>query len=887
MTETNYSPWPNHWPTWIARIAAHLQSRQAHPARTVVLLPFAQLMPVAARQWAQAYPTGFAPRFETTMSWSRSLGMGMGLVGQSESDATRIAFDTALDVLTSRTLLEQAGLTERAEALAPRLVEVAHQLGPLAAAVHPTQRVLWASQSRVTAQMGMEGPALALEALVAQTAVAWAANSAYATDILFEPEVREVTDALIVLQGLQPDPLMASLQTVWAERLCTIAMDEISVHPELVEGSKSESGWCFHPTRDAQDEAQRAAACVLQHVNAGRTPVALVANDRALTRRIRAMLEGSGLRLRDETGWKLSTSRAAAHVMGALRACVWNASTDSVIDWLKNAPTLDAAAIQTLEAQLRRHPVREWRLYTSQLPELIPLLTQVNTWRDDMQRTRTLPQWQAALQTLLERSGQWAPLQLDAAGTKLLAALRLGDQASPEWQALLAQASWAPRRMSLTAFTQWVNQALEAASFTPDYPDDEQVVILPLSQMLARSFKAMVMPGCDEARFSPSPEPPGVWTPTQRLALGLPTREQLTLALQAAWQQALQTPCVDLLWRESDDGGETLLPSPLVQLLRLQAVLHTRHSREGGNPAQAQRVEQALDAPDPRPLREVWPTPLIRPAPAAPALSLQRVSASAYSDLRRCPYRYFALQLLGLKEADEMEADLDKRDFGLWLHAVLKQFHDQLQDLASADAATLLSLLDAAADQTTQSQGLAEDEFLPFMAAWPGVRDGYLVWLQKHQTEGARFDVAEQWLELALGPLTLVGRVDRIDKMHAPGSGHDVQDVALVIDYKTESLGVTRDRIKTPLEDTQLAFYAALLPHDTLRAAYVNVGEKTGTALVEQADVVHVRDALVEGLLHDMERIAEGALLPALGEGTACEFCAARGLCRKDFWRLS
>lgn len=875
MTETNHSSWPNHWPTWIARIAAHLQSRQAHPARTVVLLPFAQLMPLAARQWAQAYPTGFSPRFETTLNWSRSLGLG--LAGQSESDATRIAFDTALDVLTARTLLEQAGLAERSEALAARLVEAAHQLGPLAAAMPPTQRVLWASQARVTAQSGMEGPPLALEALVAQTAIAWAAHSAYATDVLFEPEVRASTDALIVLQGLQPDPLMASLQTVWAERLCTITMDEASVRPELVEGSKSESGWCFHPSRDAQDEAQRAAACVLQHVNAGHTPVALVANDRALTRRIRAMLEGSGLRLRDETGWKLSTSRAGAHVMGALRACVWNASTDSVLDWLKNAPSLDASAIQALEAQLRRHPVREWRLYliaaATYAPKLTAMLTQINAWRDDMQRARTLPQWQTALQTLLQHSGQWEPLQHDAAGVKLLVALRLSDKASPEWQALLAQATWAKRRMSLAAFTQWVNQTLEAASFTPDYPVDEQVVILPLSQMLARPFAAVVIPGCDEVRFNPSPEPPGVWTPTQRLALGLPSREQLADALQAAWQQALQTPYVDLLWRESDEGGETLLPSPLVQLLRLQTAQ--------SSPAQTD------DAPDPRPQREVWPAPLSRPAPAAPRLSLQRVSASAYSDLRRCPYRYFALQLLGLKETDELETELDKRDFGLWLHAVLKQFHDQLKDVASADAATLLSLLDAAADQTTQLQGLAEDEFLPFMAAWPGVRDGYLAWLEKHQAEGARFEVAEQWLEQALGPLTLVGRVDRIDKVHTPGLGSDGQDVALVLDYKTESLGVTRDRVKTPLEDTQLAFYAALLPHDTLRAAYVNVGEKSGTEKVEQKEIVRVRDALVEGLLHDMDRIADGALLPALGEGTACEFCAARGLCRKDFWGLS
>lgn len=870
MTETNHSQWSKR----IARIAAHLQSQQAHPARTVVLLPFAQLMPVAAQQWAQAYPSGFAPRFETTFNWSRSLGLSLG---QSEPDVTSITFDTALDVLTARTFLEQAGLAERSEALAARLVETAHQLGPLAAAVPPTQRALWASQARAHAQSGMEGPALALEALLAQMAVAWAAHSAYRTDVLFDSCVREATDALIVFQGLQPDPLTASLQTVWAERMCTFEMSEV-----LTVGSEHRvnSHVNCHPTRDAQDEAQRAAACVLQHVNSGRTPVALVANDRALTRRIRAMLAGSGLHLRDENGWKLSTSRVGAHVMGALRACVWNASTDSVLDWLKNAPTLDTGATQALEVQLRRHPVREWRLQSIDAapqspvtPVLNTLLSQVNTWRDDMQGPRTLPQWQDALQALLEHSGQWGLLQHDAAGIKLLAVLRLSEQAAPDWQARLAQAPWAARRMSLTEFIQWVNQALEGASFTPDYPDTEDVVILPLSQMLARPFAAVVLAGCDEVRFSPSSEPPGVWTPAQRLALGLPSREQLAHALQAAWQQALQTPFVDLLWRESDDGGETLLPSPLVQLLRLQ----TAHS----NPAHTD------DAPDPRLLREVWPAPLSRPAPAAPQLSLKRVSASAYSDLRRCPYRYFALQLLGLKETDELEAELDKRDFGLWLHAVLKHFHDQLKDLGHADAATLVSLLDAAADQTTQSQRLAEDEFLPFMAAWPGVRDGYLKWHQANELEGARFDVAEQWLEQALGPLTLVGRVDRIDKVHAPGSGSDREDVALVIDYKTEALGVTRDRIKTPLEDTQLAFYAALLPHDTLRAAYVNVGEKTGTALVEQDDVVHVRDALVEGLLHDMGRIADGALLPALGEGSACEFCAARGLCRKDFWEAS
>ncbi|HEY1225878.1 MAG TPA: hypothetical protein VGF26_01025, partial [Ramlibacter sp.] len=61
-------------------------------------------------------------------------------------------------------------------------------------------------------------------------------------------------------------------------------------------------------------------------------------------------------------------------------------------------------------------------------------------------------------------------------------------------------------------------------------------------------------------------------------------------------------------------------------------------------------------------------------------------------------------------------------------------------------------------------------------------------------------------------------------------------------------------------------------------------GERGATKTVEQFDVVGARDALVEGITSDLARIAQGAALPALGEGRACEFCAARGLCRKDSW---
>ena len=825
------------------QIAAHMRECGAHPARTVVLLPYAQLMPMAARLWAERFDEGFAPRFETTQNWSQSLaGFAPG--------PTDIAFDTALDLLNARVMVERAGLGGPTDALAMTLLEMAHQLGGIAAAVPVAQRADWGA--RMQPQVAAALQALPWESAVAQLAVVWAAQSSYASDVLLAPHVVQQTECLVLLQGFQPDPLVAALQTAWGPRMKAMSWREEAVSDETVIG--------FHAARDAQDEAQRAAACVLQHINAGRLPVALVATDRALTRRIQAMLAASGAQLRDETGWKLSTSRAGAHVIGALRACAWHASSDAVLGWLKNAPAFEAAAVQALEAELRRQPVRDWRSLPASAKRgaaVSELLARVEAWRGELERARTLPQWLHALRDLLERSGQWALLVDDAAGDKLMSVLRLSPAAAaamPE-----AGALWAGRRWSQAEFVAWVNQGLESASFKPAYPRHEQVAILPLSQMLGRSFGAVVLPGCDEVRLSPSPEPPGLWPAALREALGLPTREQLALAQRAAWAHALQTPQAELLWRQGDEGGEPLLPSALVQLLQLQ--------------------RQPAAAADPRGLREVQTMPLVRPSPVAPQLDLKRLSASAYGDLRQCPYRFFALRQLGLKEVEELDSEVDKRDFGLWLHEVLQNFHERLAQGGAADLASRRTLLDEAAQQVTQSQRLAEDEFLPFLAAWPRLREGYLEWLAGHEAQGQHFAEGERWQEQPLGELTLVGRIDRIDR----AGGGDV----MLIDYKTESPAATAQRMREPLEDTQLAFYAALLPHDTLRAAYVNVSEKEGTKTYELEDVVAVRDALIDGILHDLQRVADGAPLPALGEGDACGYCAARGLCRRDFWSES
>jgi ATP-dependent helicase/nuclease subunit B len=828
----------------VGRISRALAERGLHAARTVVLMPYAQLMQVARAMWAACGTPGFAPRFETTRNWARSAG---GFVPGVDD----IAFDMARDLLTAQSLLSRAGFAASRIALAGRLVEIVLQLAPLAAAEHPDERAAWAQRVRGAIDAGKGSEWFDIESALNGIALAWAASSGYATDVLLGGGPLDQVDQLIVLDGLQSDPLANKLAALFGERVLRLQLATLDA-PACTAA--------LHPAADPEDEAQRAAACVLRHLAEGRAPVALAATDRALTRRISAQLAAQGVMPHDETGWKLSTTRAAATLMSALRACAHDASSDQVLDWLKSASALDGRAVRALEARLRDRGMRDWHSWcafvaASEKPQdlgLLPFTNDVEAQRATLARARPLAEWLASTRALLDAGGQWPALHGDVVGIEVIAALYLDAE----------EGEIRGARCTLAEFTAWVRDVLEAASVRlPSDADSPQVVILPLHQLLGRAFGAVVVPGCDDQRLPASPEPPGDWNPAQRLALALPSREALEAAQRAAWAIALRAPHCDLLWRQFDSSGEPVRPSALVQML------HLDHS--------------AADAADPRTPVQVAARPTPRPQPHGDALVPVTLSSTAYEDLRRCPYRFFALRQLGLRSSDELDAEVDKRDFGNWLHAVLGNFHEALKEAPSAALPARLSLMAAAEREATREFGLSEAEFLPFAAAWPAVRDGYLEWLAGHEAgEGAVFVEAEPWKELPLGSVKLVGRLDRVD---ATSDGR-----AFVIDYKTESVDKTKDRVKDPTEDTQLAFYAALFPDDSLRAAYVNVGEKaSGTRTVEQTDVIAARDALVDGVMDDLARIGRGAALPALGEGTVCEYCAARGLCRKDFWELA
>jgi ATP-dependent helicase/nuclease subunit B len=646
-----------------------------------------------------------------------------------------------------------------------------------------------------------------------------------------------------------------------------LSADPLSIDP--FEHWPEQCAFEIEVAADAEAEALATAWQVAQHVRGGVTPVALVAQDRALVRRVRALLERVQIDLVDETGWSLATTRAGSHATAALRAARAPARSDDVLDWLK-ADLGDEVAddLAMLEKAWRGARIRDAAARAS--AEAL--------WRRERARldafkrphSRPLGRWLQAFDTLLFGAAHSAAWRDDAAAVQLRRALLLNEQGtagSPAWSAAVA-GTW-----SLEEFTTWVSTTLEEAAFVP--PAGEQraaVMVTPLSRAIGREFAVAVLPGADEQRLGPLPPDRGLLDEHMRQTLGLPERAARLRRSALSFVQLLRLPRVIALRRRAD-ADELLSASPWVERLRL-----ARQRREVPAP-----IERDVELPR----REVPVNPTLRPLPQAAGALPASLSASAVETLRQCPYRFFSRVALHLSEHDELDDDADKRDAGKWLHATLERFHlarstrravdEDVRHFVAASQDTLAEL--------ASNDGVSEEAMLPFSAGLPSLAARYTRWLHAQEAQGWSFDAAEVVIEPSPagdGGLLLHGRIDRID--HGTEAG-----ATRLIDYKTTSRQALKDKVRQPLEDTQLAVYAALQMVrqpgiGSVQACYLALDEADEVFAVEHYDVEHSARVLTREIAAERARIEAGAALPALGEGPVCETCEARGLCRRDHW---
>ncbi|WP_295645401.1 PD-(D/E)XK nuclease family protein [uncultured Methylibium sp.] len=859
------------WARIADEVAAFAQREGVATRDLVVLLPFAQHLPLARAAWSARAAAQWMPRFETTRTLAESLAPPRA------PDDGAPTFDAATDrLLVARMLGGSAPDWPQRDArgfdlAVRRVVDLSHALARARAARPPAERSAWTAAARERLA-GTGGPAQA-ERSLARLALEW--SLAAATD---------AADALFAYRPAAWVALRVGAREALTEALlCASGVPALWLDADLPLASSPDGRVTVAACDDFEDEAQRTAATVLEHLRRGdaeAAPVALIALDRVLVRRVRALLARAGVPLADETGWKLSTTRAAARVLALLRSAGPRAEVDEVVDLLKSLP--DTTGVDALESALRaagRALVVE--IDAERLPDAAHPAWQRWLAMSDPLRAAgrdTLAGWLARLAEALRRGGLIDELSADAAGVQVLAALRcdLGRQDV----GFLAIAS--ATRFQAGAFVAWVDGVLEQAPFRPPEDAAAQVVVMPLARAALRPFGAIVCPGTDAGHLGAGAAPEPLLGDALAIALGLPGVATQRDAERFAFAQLAREPRLTLLHRRGD-GREPMTASPLLRRWQLAAA-------RAGRPL--------ATAADPRVQRRLQPRPTPRPRPAAPALLPDRLSASRYEHLRACPYRFYAAAMLRLEEVEELDDELEKRDAGTWLHAVLQRFHAERSATADTEADVERLLVIAAEDaQRHFGSGPAAADFLPYAAWFEGLAPAYIDWLHAAEAEGWAVQASELDLRapLAIGdrePLTLQSRLDRVDGRRVVG-GDEAGSHRRLIDYKLRGKGALQTQVRVPLEDTQLAFYAALLgaaegwPDGGLEAGYLALDGRDGVAWVAHPDVADSAQALVDGLGSDIARLRAGAPLPALGEGAACDHCAARGLCRRDFWEPS
>ena len=286
--------------------------------------------------------------------------------GQQAAADGESSFDAALDTLVATQLLarERWGAEwmrrdrRGFEHAAARVATTARELARAASSQAPSARTAWWQAARDALDVGVGGPA-GLEKQLARIAVEWAANApeAASTDRLFDLR----PSAWIAIQAGGADRLALALLGHGEAPALVVDTDVPLDQPFAAIAHELAAEPPAHALCDGfEDEAWAAAAQVLDHLGRGERPVALVALDRVLVRRVRALLERAGVRIADETGWKMSTTRAGASVMSLLQAVRPIASADAYLDWLKSLPptaTPEAGSLAALEAICRRRRV--------------------------------------------------------------------------------------------------------------------------------------------------------------------------------------------------------------------------------------------------------------------------------------------------------------------------------------------------------------------------------------------------------------------------------------------------------------------------------------------------------------------------------------------------
>ena len=677
------------------------------------------------------------------------------------------------------------------------------------------------------------------------------------------------------LMGLEPDwgaigdgaPL---LRAAWPERFEAPVRPLRERRQRWREASGGPAPLILH-ARDREREAQLGAEWVHARLAAaaaaGVAPprLAIVALDRWLARRVRALLERAGVLIDDREGWLLSTTVAASAAMGWLDAVAGAGYYDDLLGWL-DSRFVRPADHRALRAWIERRATRDRYLRGwaglrdaegdgDVAPEGIATLIALAA---QQHRAQPLPAHLDRLEQAMRWAGAPRRLAADAAGRQLLGLL----------EALRRSASTGHADpVSFAEFRALLAMLLERHRFYGAI--DSPVEMLTPTDTAGRDFDAVLVLGAAQGALPSPPAPLPLVNEPLRALLGLPTAGTLADRQQRDLVLLLSLAAESAITCRTDPADGTR-PSPWVE--RLESI--------AGDGALHARVDLAGES------RCLTARPGARPAVALAGLPA-RLPVSGIERLVACPFRFLAQDGWGLREAPQAVDVPGVRERGELVHEILERFHVAARaggiafdDPEPGPARALLREVTAAVAAREFASGGGT---LGEIAEWRATLEAYLDWARRDAAAGWRWQAGEREGGVAVrwpgmhGPrgLRIEGRLDRVD---AGPQG------LRVVDYKLGSPDRLRRIAAEPERAAQLALYAWIASSEGPVAAsgYLSL-RRDRVDWVPLGQPAHeVLEVWMQALPRYLERVDAGEPLEAWG--SECGHCASRGVCRKGHW---
>jgi len=670
-------------------------------------------------------------------------------------------------------------------------------------------------------------------------------------------------------------------------------------HPGAFAGSPPFS------TYMASDEEQQIRAIdyfVRDSLIKGKSNIAVISEDRKLSRRLRALLERADIPLQDKAGWSLATTQAATIIERWLECIEEDFSAYPLLDVLKS-PFINLTQADTdfkhniyrfehdlifhenissnitqykkqLKNRLKRlthWPQTSYKALTETLELIEDSATPLLALHSDDTKI-LLSEFLDGLLESLEQLGVLQKYQKDEAGLVLLKTFDTLRQSMVYSNPAL---SWQDCR-------QWLGMALESQHFTPP-TSNSSVQLMTLEQAAFQHFDCVIIAAAEAQHFPGSAKNSPFFNQAVRASLQLDTWEKQRQQRHELFNQVLLSSPEVLLTACSEEKGEDKPVSPWLELLSsfytlaydrtldnqyLQDLLHDN--------------SEVFNCDD-----HALPERSQQPASVLPEdLFPERVSASSYQRIINCPYQYFSADGLRLKPLEELSDELKKSDYGERIHFILQVFHNGHDRYGKAFPKEINT--DNRSDAEDYLNKLSEKIFFAdlennvlhrsWLYRWKKHIPAYIGWQIQHQSDWTVFQ-SEKILETELEPtISIYGRLDRIDC-----NKHD--DTHAIIDYKT---GYTaRQEDVDSGENVQLSTYA-LLDERASEVGYLSVDssyQKVETkSSLSGEDLAINREHNKLRLLEIFDQMKNKQPLTAWGDDSVCCYCNFSGLCRKAEW---